>query len=76
MNAKLGDTVDHWFNVAEKTSLKPLDPRDHNASNRGVCHAVETFGELGERFDAEHGGNVIERLHSLKSESESESEFA
>lgn len=69
MNAKLGDTVAHWLNVAEKTSLEPLDPRNHNTSNRGVSHVVEPFGELGKRFDAEHGGNVIERLHSVKPES-------
>jgi hypothetical protein len=71
MNAKLGDSVAHRSNVAEKTSLKPLDLRDHNTSNRGVCHGVEPFGEIGERFGSGHGGNVIERLHSVKFESES-----
>jgi hypothetical protein len=33
MNAKLGDTVAHRLHVAEKTSFKPLDPSDHNATN-------------------------------------------
>jgi len=33
MDAKLGDTVAYRFNVAEKTSFKPLDPRDQNATN-------------------------------------------
>jgi hypothetical protein len=66
MDAKLGDTVAHRLNVAEKTSLKPLDPRNHNASNRGVCQMVEPRGELWECFDAEPGGNVVDRLHIVK----------
>ena len=36
MDEKLGDTVSHRLNVAEKTSFKPLDPSDHNATNRTV----------------------------------------
>ena len=66
MDAKLGDAVAHRLHVAEQTSFKPFDPRDHNATNRGVCQMVEPRGELRERFDAEHGVNVIERLHSVK----------
>jgi hypothetical protein len=66
MDAKLGDTVAHRLNVAEKTSFKPLDPSDHNATNRGICQMVEPGGELRECFDAEHRANVIERLHIVK----------
>ena len=66
MDAKLGDTVAHRLNVAEKTSFKPLDPCDHNAANRGICQMVEPRGELRECFDAEHRGNVIVRLHFVK----------
>jgi hypothetical protein len=55
MDAKLRDAVAHWLYVAEQTSFKPLNPRNHNATNRGVCHVVEPRGELRERFDAEHG---------------------
>jgi len=66
MDAKLGDTVAHRLHVAEKTSFKPLDPRDHNATNRGVCQMVEPRGELRECSDAEHGSTVFERLHIVK----------
>ncbi len=66
MNSKLGDTVAHWLYVAEKTSLKPLDPSDHNTTNRGVRQLAEPSGELRERFDAEHVRNVIERLRIVK----------
>lgn len=66
MDAKLGDAVAHRLRVAKQTSFKPLDPSDHNAANRGVCETVEPRGELRKRFDAEHGSNVIERLHSVK----------
>ena len=66
MDAKLGDTVGHRLYVAEKTSFKPLDPRDHNATNGGVCHMVEPSCELRKCLHAQHGVNVIERLHSVK----------
>ena len=66
MDAKLGDAVAHRLHVAEQTSFKPLDPRDHNATNRGVSQVVKPSGELRERFDGEHGGNVIDRLHFVK----------
>ena len=66
MDSQLGDTVAHRLHVAEKTSFKPLDPRDHNATSRGVCQLVEPRGELRERFDTEHASNVIERLHIVK----------
>jgi len=69
MDSKLGDTVAHRLHVAEKTSFKPLDPRDHNATNRGVCKLVKPRGEFRERFDAEHVSSVIERLHIVKPES-------
>jgi hypothetical protein len=54
MDAKLGDAVAHRLHVTEKTSFKPLDPRNHDAPNRGVCQLVEPSGELGECLDAEH----------------------
>ena len=57
MNPELGDTVAHRLNVAEKTSFKPLDPRDHNATNRGIRQVVDPSAELWECFDAEHSGN-------------------
>ena len=66
MDAKLGDTVAHRFHVAKQTSFKPLDPSDHNATNRGVCQMVEPRGELRECFDTEHNRSVIERLHIVK----------
>ncbi len=66
MDAKLGHAVTHRLYVAEQTSVKPLDPSDHNATNRGVCQTVEPRGEPRECFDAEHGINVIERLHIVK----------
>jgi hypothetical protein len=66
MDAKLGYAAAHWLNVAEKISLKPLDPRNHNASNRGVCQMGEPRGELRERFDAEQESIVIDRLHMIK----------
>ena len=66
MDAKLGDTVAHRLHVTEKTSLKPLDPRDHNALNSSVCQVVEPRGEFRQCFDAEHGQNVVDRLHIVK----------
>jgi len=66
MDAKLGYTVAHRLHVAKKTSFKPLDPSDHNATNRGISQMVEPRGELWECFDAEHRGNVIDRLHIVK----------
>jgi hypothetical protein len=67
VDAKLGDAIAHRLNVAEKTSFKPLDPRDHDAPYRGVCQMVEPRGELRKCFDAEHRRSVIERLQSIKS---------
>jgi hypothetical protein len=46
MDAKLGDAIAHRLHVAEQTAFKSLDPRNHNATNRGVCHVVEPRGEL------------------------------
>jgi len=66
MDAKLGHAFAHWLYVAEQTSFKPLDPGDDNATNRGVRQLVEPRGELRECLDAEHGINVIERLHCVK----------
>jgi hypothetical protein len=63
---KFGYTVAYRFHVAKKSSFKPLDPSDHNATNRRVCQMVEPRGELREWPDAEHGHSVIERLHSVK----------
>jgi hypothetical protein len=66
VDAKFGDTVAYRFNVAKKSSFKPLDPSDHNATNRRVCQMVEPKGELREWLDAEHKYTVIDRLHSVK----------
>jgi hypothetical protein len=66
VDAKFGDTIAYRFHVAKKSSFKPLDPSDHNATNRRVCQIVEPRGELREWFDAEHDHSVIERLHSVK----------
>jgi hypothetical protein len=63
MDAKLGDTVTHWLNVAKKTSLEPLDPGDHNAADGGVCQMIEPRRELGKWLDDEHRSNVIDRIH-------------
>ena len=41
MDAKLRDTVAYWLNVAKQAAFKPLDPCDHNATDRGVCQMVE-----------------------------------
>ena len=66
MDAKLGDAVAHRLHVAGQTSLEPLDSRDDNAPNRGVCQMVEPRAEFRECLDAEHGGIVIERLHTVE----------
>jgi hypothetical protein len=66
MDPKLGDTFAHRLNVAEKTSLKSLDPSDHHATNRGIRQMVEPRVELRECFDAEHGEIVIDRLQFVK----------
>ena len=66
VDAKFRDTVAYRFNVAKKSSFKPLDPSDHNATNRRVCQMVEPGGELREWLDAEHDRSVIERLHCVK----------
>ena len=66
VDAKFGDTVAYRFHVAKKSSFKPLDPSDHNATNRRVCQLVEPGGELREWLDAEHESSVIDRLHSVK----------
>ncbi len=66
MDAQLGDTVAHRLDIAKQTAFKSLDSRDDNAANRGVCQLVEPRCELRERFDAEHGVNVIERLQTVK----------
>jgi len=54
VNAKLRAAVAHRFSVAQKTSFKPLDPRDHKASYSGIRQMVEPSGELRKCFDAEH----------------------
>ncbi len=69
MDAKLGDTVAHRFNVAEKTSFKPLDPGNHNATNRDVGQMVKPKGELWDCLDGETDITVIDRLHTVKSKS-------
>ena len=66
VDAKFGDAVAYGFNVAKKSSFKPLDPSDYNAANRRVCQTVEPRGELREWFDAKHDHSVIERLHPVK----------
>jgi hypothetical protein len=66
VDTKFGDTVADRFHVAKKSSFKPLDPGDHNATNRRICQVVEPRSELREWLDAEHVPNVIERLHSVK----------
>jgi hypothetical protein len=48
MDAKLGDAVAHRLHVTEQTAFEPLDPGDHDATNRGVCQIVEPSGELRE----------------------------
>jgi hypothetical protein len=65
-DAKLGDTVAHRLHFTQKTSLKPLDPSNHNASNRGVSQLAEPSGEFRECFDAERELNVFDRLHIVK----------
>lgn len=66
VDAKFGDAVAYRFHVAKKSSFKPLDPSDHNASNRRVCQMVEPSGELREWLDSEHAPSVFERLHPVK----------
>lgn len=66
VDAKFGDTVSYRFHVAKKSSFKPLDPSDHNATNRYVGQVVEPRGELREWLDADHGRIVIDRLHFVK----------
>ena len=66
VDAKFGDTVSYRFHVAKKSSFKPLDPSDHNATNRHVGQLVEPRGELREWLDAYHYVIVIERLHFVK----------
>jgi hypothetical protein len=66
VDAKFGDTVAYRFHVAEKSSFKPFDPSDHNATNRRVCQLVEPRGELREWLDAEHQCIGIDRLHPIK----------
>lgn len=66
VDTKFGDTVANRFHVAKKSSFKPLDPSDHNATNRRICQVVEPRSELREWLDAEHVPTVIERLHSVK----------
>ena len=66
VDAKFRDTVAYRFHVAKKSSFKPLDPSDHNATNRRVCQIVEPRGELREWLDAEHDRSVIARLHTVK----------
>jgi hypothetical protein len=40
MDAKRGDAVAHRLHVTEQTAFEPLDPSDHDATNRGVCQIV------------------------------------
>lgn len=66
VDAEFGDTVAYRFHVAKKSSFKPLDPSNHNATNRRVFQMVEPRGELRKWLDDEHERNVIERLHLVK----------
>jgi hypothetical protein len=66
VDAKLEDTFAQRFHVAKKSSFKPLDPSDHNATNRRVCQVIEPRRELRECLDAEHEFMVIDRLHHVK----------
>lgn len=52
VDAKLGDTVTYRVHVTKKASFKPLDPSDHNATNRRICQTVEPGGDFRQWLDA------------------------
>lgn len=65
VDAKFADAVADRFNVAKKSALQSFNPSDHYTANRSVCQLVEPGGELGERPDAVHGLNVIDRIQCV-----------
>ena len=46
VDAQFADAVTDRFNVAEKSTLQPLDPSDHDTANRRVGQLVELGSEL------------------------------